>query len=192
MAGRTPGRGLPDAVFSDGADPSRRPSSCTGHRDHVRNRCGGSGRPRGVHHAHRDQPRPGIRPGHHLPRPRGVGPGRGRGHGAMSPSVQIETSTSGGSMKGLRRSLGGESFFMNTSTAHEADGPSTSTPASSTSSTPATWSDAVQLTRPRPGAPRSRLSAHELTWPGDNFHTARMMTGGHTHATMTSSVRPGR
>ena len=40
--------------------------------------------------------------------------------GAMiskSPSVEIETSTQGGLMKGLRRSLGGESFFMNTFTA---------------------------------------------------------------------------
>ncbi|MBY5163316.1 TIGR00266 family protein [Salsipaludibacter albus] len=39
---------------------------------------------------------------------------------AMSPSVDIETSTQGGFMKGLRRSLGGESFFMNTFTAREA------------------------------------------------------------------------
>jgi uncharacterized protein (TIGR00266 family) len=40
--------------------------------------------------------------------------------GAMiskSTSVQIETSTQGGLMSGLRRSLGGESFFMNTFTA---------------------------------------------------------------------------
>lgn len=40
--------------------------------------------------------------------------------GAMimkTPSVDIETSTQGGFMKGLRRSLGGESFFMNTFTA---------------------------------------------------------------------------
>lgn len=40
--------------------------------------------------------------------------------GAMiskSPSVDIQTSTQGGFMKGLRRSLGGESFFMNTFTA---------------------------------------------------------------------------
>ncbi len=40
--------------------------------------------------------------------------------GAMilkTPSVNIETSTQGGFMKGLRRSLGGESFFMNTFTA---------------------------------------------------------------------------
>ncbi len=36
---------------------------------------------------------------------------------AMSPGVDIETSTQGGFMKGLRRSLGGESFFMNTFTA---------------------------------------------------------------------------
>jgi uncharacterized protein (TIGR00266 family) len=37
---------------------------------------------------------------------------------AMTPSVQIETSTKGGVLKGLRRSvLGGESFFMNTFTA---------------------------------------------------------------------------
>jgi len=34
---------------------------------------------------------------------------------AMSPSVEISTSTQGGMLKGLRRSvLGGESFFMNT------------------------------------------------------------------------------
>ena len=40
--------------------------------------------------------------------------------GAMiykTPSVDIETSTQGGFMKGLKRSLGGESFFMNTFTA---------------------------------------------------------------------------
>ncbi|MEZ5186943.1 MAG: TIGR00266 family protein [Candidatus Nanopelagicales bacterium] len=40
--------------------------------------------------------------------------------GAMimkTPSVDIETSTQGGFMKGLRRSFGGESFFMNTFTA---------------------------------------------------------------------------
>lgn len=40
--------------------------------------------------------------------------------GAMilkSPSVNIETSTQGGFMKGLKRSFGGESFFMNTFTA---------------------------------------------------------------------------
>ncbi len=40
--------------------------------------------------------------------------------GAMvykTPSVDIQTSTQGGFMKGLRRSLGGESFFMNTFTA---------------------------------------------------------------------------
>lgn len=36
---------------------------------------------------------------------------------AMTPSVEIETSTKGGLMKGLRRSLGGESFFMNSFTA---------------------------------------------------------------------------
>lgn len=37
---------------------------------------------------------------------------------AMSPSVQIATSTQGGVLKGLKRSvLGGESFFMNTFTA---------------------------------------------------------------------------
>jgi uncharacterized protein (TIGR00266 family) len=36
---------------------------------------------------------------------------------AMTPGVQIETSTQGGVLKGLRRSvLGGESFFMNTFT----------------------------------------------------------------------------
>jgi uncharacterized protein (TIGR00266 family) len=41
---------------------------------------------------------------------------------AMSPGVTMETSTQGGVMKGLRRSLlGGESFFMNTFTA-QADG----------------------------------------------------------------------
>ena len=38
---------------------------------------------------------------------------------AMTPSVEIQTSTKGGFMKGLRRSLGGESFFMNTFTAHD-------------------------------------------------------------------------
>lgn len=45
--------------------------------------------------------------------------------GAMvvkSPSVEIETSTQGGLMKGLRRSLGGESFFMNTFTAGSQGG----------------------------------------------------------------------
>lgn len=36
---------------------------------------------------------------------------------AKSPSVEIATSTQGGFLKGLRRSLGGESFFMNTFTA---------------------------------------------------------------------------
>lgn len=37
---------------------------------------------------------------------------------AMTPGVEIETSTQGGVLKGLRRSvLGGESFFMNTFTA---------------------------------------------------------------------------
>ncbi len=41
---------------------------------------------------------------------------------AMSPSVEIATSTQGGIMKGLRRSvLGGESFFMNTFTATGPD-----------------------------------------------------------------------
>jgi uncharacterized protein (TIGR00266 family) len=41
---------------------------------------------------------------------------------AMSPTVQIATSTQGGIMKGLRRSvLGGESFFMNTFTATGPD-----------------------------------------------------------------------
>jgi uncharacterized protein (TIGR00266 family) len=41
---------------------------------------------------------------------------------AMSPGVSMQTSTQGGVMKGLRRSLlGGESFFMNTFTA-QADG----------------------------------------------------------------------
>jgi uncharacterized protein (TIGR00266 family) len=38
---------------------------------------------------------------------------------AMTPDIQIETSTQGGIMKGLKRSvLGGESFFMNTFTAN--------------------------------------------------------------------------
>jgi uncharacterized protein (AIM24 family) len=37
---------------------------------------------------------------------------------AMTPTIQVETSTQGGVLKGLRRSLlGGESFFMNTFTA---------------------------------------------------------------------------
>jgi uncharacterized protein (TIGR00266 family) len=41
---------------------------------------------------------------------------------AMSPTVEIATSTQGGIMKGLRRSvLGGESFFMNTFTATGPD-----------------------------------------------------------------------
>jgi uncharacterized protein (TIGR00266 family) len=41
---------------------------------------------------------------------------------AMSPSVDIATSTQGGVLKGLRRSvLGGESFFMNTFTATGPD-----------------------------------------------------------------------
>lgn len=41
---------------------------------------------------------------------------------AMSPAVAMETSTQGGVLKGLRRSiLGGESFFMNTFTG-QADG----------------------------------------------------------------------
>lgn len=41
---------------------------------------------------------------------------------AMSPGLAMETSTQGGVLKGLRRSiLGGESFFMNTFTA-QADG----------------------------------------------------------------------
>jgi uncharacterized protein (TIGR00266 family) len=41
---------------------------------------------------------------------------------AMSPSVNIDTSTQGGVLKGLRRSLlGGESFFMNTFTASAPD-----------------------------------------------------------------------
>ena len=41
---------------------------------------------------------------------------------AMSAGVAMETSTQGGIMKGLKRSLlGGESFFMNTFTA-QADG----------------------------------------------------------------------
>ncbi|MDH3707886.1 MAG: TIGR00266 family protein [Acidimicrobiia bacterium] len=42
---------------------------------------------------------------------------------AMSPDIEIETSTRGGIMKGLRRSvLGGESFFMNTFSATGPDG----------------------------------------------------------------------
>ncbi|HKJ54364.1 MAG TPA: TIGR00266 family protein [Nitriliruptoraceae bacterium] len=40
---------------------------------------------------------------------------------AMTPSVEIQTSTKGGIMKGLRRSLGGESFFMNSFTATQPD-----------------------------------------------------------------------
>lgn len=41
---------------------------------------------------------------------------------AMTPSVDIQTSTKGGVLKGLRRSvLGGESFFMNTFTANGPD-----------------------------------------------------------------------
>lgn len=41
---------------------------------------------------------------------------------AMSPSVEIKTSTQGGMLKGLRRSvLGGESFFMNTFSATGPD-----------------------------------------------------------------------
>jgi len=41
---------------------------------------------------------------------------------AMTPSVDISTSTQGGIMKGLKRSvLGGESFFMNTFTATGPD-----------------------------------------------------------------------
>jgi uncharacterized protein (TIGR00266 family) len=41
---------------------------------------------------------------------------------AMTPSVEIRTSTKGGVLKGLRRSvLGGESFFMNTFTANGPD-----------------------------------------------------------------------
>jgi uncharacterized protein (TIGR00266 family) len=41
---------------------------------------------------------------------------------AMSPGVEIQTSTKGGVLKGLRRSvLGGESFFMNTFTATGPD-----------------------------------------------------------------------
>jgi uncharacterized protein (TIGR00266 family) len=41
---------------------------------------------------------------------------------AMSPSVSIDTSTQGGILKGLKRSvLGGESFFMNTFTASGPD-----------------------------------------------------------------------
>lgn len=41
---------------------------------------------------------------------------------SMSPGVEIATSTSGGVLKGLRRSvLGGESFFMNTFTASGPD-----------------------------------------------------------------------
>jgi uncharacterized protein (TIGR00266 family) len=41
---------------------------------------------------------------------------------AMTPSVEIQTSTKGGVLKGLKRSvLGGESFFMNTFTASGPD-----------------------------------------------------------------------
>jgi len=41
---------------------------------------------------------------------------------AMSPGVEIQTSTQGGVLKGLKRSvLGGESFFMNTFTATGPD-----------------------------------------------------------------------
>jgi uncharacterized protein (TIGR00266 family) len=41
---------------------------------------------------------------------------------AMSPSIEISTSTQGGMLKGLRRSvLGGESFFMNTFSATGPD-----------------------------------------------------------------------
>ncbi|MGZ4754582.1 MAG: TIGR00266 family protein [Acidimicrobiia bacterium] len=41
---------------------------------------------------------------------------------AMAPTVEIQTSTTGGVLKGLRRSvLGGESFFMNTFTATGPD-----------------------------------------------------------------------
>jgi uncharacterized protein (TIGR00266 family) len=41
---------------------------------------------------------------------------------AMSPGVEIKTSTQGGMLKGLKRSvLGGESFFMNTFTASGPD-----------------------------------------------------------------------
>jgi len=40
---------------------------------------------------------------------------------AMTPSVEIDTSTQGGFMKGIRRSLGGESFFMNKFTASGPD-----------------------------------------------------------------------
>lgn len=40
---------------------------------------------------------------------------------AMSPGISLETSTQGGILKGLKRSvLGGESFFMNTFTAQSA------------------------------------------------------------------------
>jgi uncharacterized protein (TIGR00266 family) len=38
---------------------------------------------------------------------------------AMTSGVDMETSTQGGFMRGLKRSLGGESFFMNTFTARE-------------------------------------------------------------------------
>jgi len=49
---------------------------------------------------------------------------------AMSPTVGIETSTQGGMLKGLRRSvLGGESFFMNTFTANGPDAHVTVAPA---------------------------------------------------------------
>ncbi len=41
---------------------------------------------------------------------------------SMSAEVQIATSTEGGFMRGLKRSLGGESFFMNTFTAGSSGG----------------------------------------------------------------------
>lgn len=40
---------------------------------------------------------------------------------SMTPSVEIDTSTQGGFMKGLRRSLGGVSFFMNKFVANGPD-----------------------------------------------------------------------
>ena len=41
---------------------------------------------------------------------------------SMTTGTQIETSTQGGILKGLKRSLSGESFFMNTFTAPPTGG----------------------------------------------------------------------
>ena len=73
---------------------------------------------------------------------------------AMSPTSTSQTSTKGGVMKGLRRSLGGESFFMNTFTANGPDAhvvvarrcPATSSPGRSRR--PSTSSPARTLRRP--------------------------------------------